>query len=156
MNKYKIKPSLFGVKHSNRDFEQKEAWGKNQKLFGINSESDDLFFSFEGIFSIYEPSPTIRGVNRPIPKNYSKHDGDAIDDLSKVRPLTTKERTYIQTFPENFQWFGTKTELEQIIGNAVPVNLAKFVGECIQEFHNDSKQGKVINHKAGMIEFEFV
>ena len=93
MNKYKIKPSLFGVKHSNRDFEQKEAWGKNQfnssfpaalacymahkkidnvylildkkqkiksdkistqKLFGINSESDDLFFSFEGIYTPYE------------------------------------------------------------------------------------------------------
>jgi DNA (cytosine-5)-methyltransferase 1 len=27
------------------------------------------------IFSIYEPSPTIRGVNRPIPKGYKKHPG---------------------------------------------------------------------------------
>jgi DNA (cytosine-5)-methyltransferase 1 len=29
-----------------------------------------------GIFSIHEPSPTVRGVNRPIPKTYQKHLGD--------------------------------------------------------------------------------
>jgi DNA (cytosine-5)-methyltransferase 1 len=94
-------------------------------------------YARRGVFSIYEPSPTIRGVNRPIPKGYTKHNGDPVDDLTQVRPLTTKERTYIQTFPESFQWFGNKTELEQIIGNAVPVNLAKFVGGCIQEYIND-------------------
>ena len=30
-----------------------------------------------GIYSIHEPSPTVRGVNRPIPKTYKKHSGDA-------------------------------------------------------------------------------
>ena len=99
-------------------------------------------YARRGVFSIYEPSPTIRGVNRPIPKGYSKHNGDPIDDFSKVRPLTTKERASIQTFPEDFRWIGNKTDLEQIIGNAVPVNLAKFVGDCIQEYISDSKQAK--------------
>jgi DNA (cytosine-5)-methyltransferase 1 len=55
-----------------------------------------------GVFSIYEPSPTIRGVNRPIPKGYKKHDGDPVEITEKVRPLTTKERSLIQTFPEKF------------------------------------------------------
>ncbi|MDR1180363.1 MAG: DNA cytosine methyltransferase [Bacteroidales bacterium] len=111
-------------------------------------------YARRGVFSIYEPSPTIRGVNRPIPKGYTKHNGDPVDDLSKVRPLTTKERTYIQTFPENFQWFGSKTELEQIIGNAVPVNLAKFVGDCIQEYVNDFKAKKV-RYKEAVLEFKY-
>ncbi|MDR1180474.1 MAG: DNA cytosine methyltransferase [Bacteroidales bacterium] len=111
-------------------------------------------YARRGVFSIYEPSPTIRGVNRPIPKGYVKHNGDAVDDLTKVRPLTTKERTYIQTFPENFQWLGSKTELEQIIGNAVPVNLAKFVGDCIQEYINDCKQKKV-KHRETVLEFKY-
>ncbi|MDR2651262.1 MAG: DNA cytosine methyltransferase [Prevotellaceae bacterium] len=111
-------------------------------------------YARRGVFSIYEPSPTIRGVNRPIPKGYVKHDGDPVDDLTKVRPLTTKERTYIQTFPENFQWFGSKTELEQIIGNAVPVNLAKFVGDCIQEYINDCKTKKV-KHRETVLEFKY-
>ena len=86
------------------------------------------------IFSIYEPSPTIRGVNRPIPKNYRGHKGDTTTDIKNIRPLTTIERSYIQTFPVDFKFFGIKTDLEQIIGNAVPVNLGRFVADCINEY----------------------
>jgi len=86
------------------------------------------------IFSIYEPSPTIRGVNRPIPKGYKKHPGDAADITENVRPLTTIERSYIQTFPTDFQLTGTKSELEQMIGNAVPVKLAEYVARKMIEF----------------------
>jgi DNA (cytosine-5)-methyltransferase 1 len=98
-----------------------------------------------GIFSIHEPSPTIRGVNRPIPKNYKKHEGDACDVNEKVRPLTTIERSYIQTFPTDFKFMGTKTDLEQMIGNAVPINLATYVANCINEYKNDLKDHKVLN-----------
>jgi hypothetical protein len=87
------KPSLFGINHSNRDFEHKDTWGKNQfnssfpvalasymghknidsvylvldkkqqvkcdkistqKLFGISPDSDDLFYSFESVYTPYE------------------------------------------------------------------------------------------------------
>lgn len=92
-------------------------------------------YSRRGIFSVNEPSPTIRGVNRPIPKGYKLNHGDPQNiDLDKVRSLTTLERSYIQTFPENFIFFGTKTNLEQMIGNAVPVKLAKFVAETIKDY----------------------
>ena len=84
-------------------------------------------YARRGIFSIDEPSPTIRGVNRPIPPGYHIHPGDATKDLSKVRPLTTLERARIQTFPKSFIFSGNKTDLEQMIGNAVPVDLAKYV-----------------------------
>lgn len=84
------------------------------------------------IFSINEPSPTIRGVNRPIPKNYSQHPGDSASVSSNVRPLTTKERSLIQTFPESFKLSGTKSQIEQIIGNAVPVKLAEHVARCLK------------------------
>ncbi|MBE8233642.1 MAG: DNA cytosine methyltransferase [Endozoicomonadaceae bacterium] len=92
-------------------------------------------YSRRGIFSIDEPSPTVRGVNRPVPSGYNKHSGDPVDAvLSKIRSLTTIERSYLQTFPESFEFLGTKTNLEQMIGNAVPVNLAKFVASGILEF----------------------
>lgn len=92
-------------------------------------------YSRRGIFSIDEPSPTVRGVNRPVPAGYNKHSGDPVDAvLSDVRPLTTIERSYLQTFPKTFEFSGTKTSLEQMIGNAVPVNLAKFVANGILEF----------------------
>jgi DNA (cytosine-5)-methyltransferase 1 len=86
------------------------------------------------VFSIHEPSSTIRGVNRPIPKVYKKHPGDVVAISSEVRPLTTIERGYIQTFPTLFKFKGTKTSLEQIIGNAVPVRLAEYVAKTIREY----------------------
>lgn len=87
------KPGLYGIQHSNRDFTNKETWGKNQfnssfpaaltsflsskgfenvylyldndlkvkhrtistsDLFGINPESDDLFYSFESPYMPYQ------------------------------------------------------------------------------------------------------
>jgi DNA (cytosine-5)-methyltransferase 1 len=89
-----------------------------------------------GIFSIHEPSPTVRGVNRPIPKTYQKHPGDACDLNEQLRPLTMSERSYLQTFPKTFKFKGSKSDLEQAIGNAVPVNLAKYVATSIKESVN--------------------
>ncbi|MCH4904421.1 DNA (cytosine-5-)-methyltransferase [Cylindrospermopsis raciborskii CHAB3438] len=100
-------------------------------------------YARRGVFSIYEPSPTIRGVNRPIPKGYKKHDGDPIEISDQVRPLTTKERSLIQTFPKDFIFNGSKTDLEQMIGNAVPVKLAEYVANCINEYIKDRNQNKV-------------
>jgi DNA (cytosine-5)-methyltransferase 1 len=92
-------------------------------------------YTRRGIFSIDEPSPTIRGVNRPIPPKYQFHEGDAVKDLTKVRPFTTAERARIQTFPKDFIWRATtKSTAEQLIGNAVPVKLGEFVGRAIQSY----------------------
>lgn len=87
-----------------------------------------------GIFSVDEPSPTIRGVNRPMPKGYAIHPGDPVASLEGVRPLTTEERAQIQTFPKDFKFVGSKTDVEQMIGNAVPVNLGRFIGEAINDY----------------------
>lgn len=89
-----------------------------------------------GIYSIDEPSPTIRGINRPLPKGYPGHKADTASiSYPGLRALTTQERSLLQTFPESFQWGEeNKTQLDQMIGNAVPVNLAFFVGACIKEY----------------------
>lgn len=99
-------------------------------------------YNRRGIYSIDEPSPTVRGVNRPVPKGYHKHPGDPqSSDLATVRPLTTIERSYIQTFPKTFKFRGTKTNLEQMIGNAVPVNLANFAARCITQYREEKSKG---------------
>ncbi len=89
------------------------------------------------IFSIHEPSPTVRGVNRPIPRTYKKHQGDVCEVNENLRPLTTIERSYIQTFPSTFRFKGNKSDLEQMIGNAVPVKLGEYVARCILEYVED-------------------
>lgn len=94
-------------------------------------------YARRGIFSVDEPSPTVRGVNRPVPKGYLGHPGDSAPITSDLRTLTTKERSMIQTFPRKWKLNGSKTDLEQIIGNAVPRNMAKFVGESIIAYLTD-------------------
>lgn len=94
-------------------------------------------YARRGVFSLDEPSPTIRGVNRPLPKGYVLHPGDPVDSLEGIRCLTTKERFILQTFPEDFIFEGSKTNLEQMVGNAVPVKLGKFVGDVIMEYINN-------------------
>lgn len=97
-------------------------------------------YARRGIFSIDEPSPTVRGVNRPIPATYQIHPGDATNNLVNVRPLTTLERARLQTFPREFVFEGSKTDLEQIIGNAVPVELAAYVGRHLLDYMNDNQR----------------
>lgn len=91
-------------------------------------------YSRRAVFSIDEPAPTMRGVNRPVPKGYPGHKNDACAVTDDLHVLSTQERALIQTFPREFKWLGCKTEIEQMIGNAVPVNLAKFVGETVKSF----------------------
>lgn len=91
-----------------------------------------------GIFSVDEPSATIRGVNRPMPKGYQLHPADPVKSLSGIRPLTSRERSMIQTFPEDFNFNGTKTDIEQMIGNAVPVNLGYFIAEAILRYTGET------------------
>jgi DNA (cytosine-5)-methyltransferase 1 len=94
-------------------------------------------YNRRGVFSIDEPSPTVRGVSRPIPSGYKGHSGDTAPISSEVRELSEYERSRIQTFPKNFQWVGSKTAIAQLLGNAVPVNLGKYVAECIKEYQEN-------------------
>jgi DNA (cytosine-5)-methyltransferase 1 len=96
-------------------------------------------YNRRGIYSIDEPSPTVRGVNRPVPGGYPGHRADSAPLGPAIRPLTTIERSYLQTFPKTFKFTQTKTNLEQMIGNAVPVDLAKYVGLAIQEYIADNQ-----------------
>ncbi|MBP5623128.1 MAG: DNA cytosine methyltransferase [Thermoguttaceae bacterium] len=88
-------------------------------------------YSRRAVFSVDEPAPTMRGVNRPVPKGYPGHPQDPCPVSENMHVLTSQERARIQTFPKDFHWIGGKTQLEQMIGNAVPVELAKFVAETV-------------------------
>jgi DNA (cytosine-5)-methyltransferase 1 len=124
---------LFKISLSNRSMTIRDYFGNrlNLEYYYRHPRS----YARRGIFSIDEPSPTIRGVNRPMPPNYKLHSGDPQHiDITTIRPLSTIERSYIQTFPASFKFFGTKTNLEQMIGNSVPVNLAFFVASTILKY----------------------
>jgi len=49
----------------------------------------------------------------------------------ETRPLTIRESARIQTFPDDWEFIGPKSQAYKQIGNAVPVNLAWAVGNSI-------------------------
>ena len=65
-------------------------------------------YGHRAVFGADGPSPTIRGVNRPVPPGYRPHRGDATRDMGLVRPLTTEERAALQAFPPGYAFRGKR------------------------------------------------
>lgn len=50
---------------------------------------------------------------------------------AETRPLTVREYARIQTFPDEWEFEGSIGSQYKQIGNAVPVNLAYYIGQCL-------------------------
>ena len=49
----------------------------------------------------------------------------------ETRPFTTREYARIQTFPDEWKFYGSSNQVYKQIGNAVPVNLGYHLGRCL-------------------------
>lgn len=99
------------------------------------------------IFSIDEPSPTVRSTNRPVAPGYKRHPEDA-ECFTRVRPLTVRERSRIQTFDRGFSLTGSATELDTMIANAVPVQLAEHVASAIVRYREEASMKEDPNFRS--------
>lgn len=54
----------------------------------------------------------------------------------ETRPFTTREYARIQSFPDEWKFEGSMSQVYKQIGNAVPVELAKAIGLSIVDFLN--------------------
>ena len=79
-----------------------------------------------------EPSFTISA-------RYGKDGSDALVKYSdtEVRMLTMREAARIQTFPDTYEFVGSKKDVYMQIGNAVPCLLAKHIALSIKKMYND-------------------
>jgi len=66
----------------------------------------------------------------------------------ETRPFTVREYARIQTFPDEWKFTGPVSSQYKQIGNAVPVNLAKAIGESIVNFLNEklNKEKNKVNY----------
>jgi DNA (cytosine-5)-methyltransferase 1 len=53
------------------------------------------------------------------------------------RPITHREATRLQTFPDHFEFEGTKIEVARQIGNAVPPALAEALARHLHPLITD-------------------
>ncbi|MFB7947494.1 DNA cytosine methyltransferase [Kitasatospora phosalacinea] len=85
------------------------------------------------------PSPTILTE----PNNAST----SLCHPEEHRPLTVRECARIQTFPDDWEFYGKGSDQYRLVGNAVPVGLAQAVGQHVyQELQKpDGRPASLIN-----------
>ncbi|MDR2560725.1 MAG: DNA cytosine methyltransferase [Holophagales bacterium] len=75
--------------------------------------------------------------NKPCPTILARGNGKggvcAIPHYNGIRRLTIRESAAIQTFPDEFKFFGKMNSCYRQIGNAVSVKFAKLLGERLTE-----------------------
>ncbi len=76
-----------------------------------------------------EPSKTIKAGAHGVPGGENM----LVQDDGTQRYYTVRESARIQTFPDDYLFFGSWTESMRQIGNAVPVRLAKIIGDSVYE-----------------------
>jgi DNA (cytosine-5)-methyltransferase 1 len=99
--------------------------------------------SFYRRLSWDKPSPTV--TNSPEQK---------VTDMShsvELRPLTVSESARIQTFPDDWAFYGSVTSRYKQIANVVPVLLAKEIGVYILNIKLGNKpKGKEVTEKISL------
>lgn len=80
-------------------------------------------------------------VSKTITTRFDTPSGGKFIHPEYDRTLTPREAARIQSFPDNFEFVGSKTSICKQIGNAVPVKLAyfygKLIGRLIDEYFNE-------------------
>lgn len=67
------------------------------------------------------------------------------------RPLSTREGARLQGFPDDYQFFGTRTERNLQIGNAVPTFLSKAIKDSVKEYLKANDYGQAIPEFKGEV-----
>lgn len=78
-----------------------------------------------------KPSPTI------LARGNGKGGVCAIPHYNGERRLTIRESAAVQTFPDDFEFFGAMNSCYRQIGNAVPVKFAKILGEELKRIEKE-------------------
>ena len=67
------------------------------------------------------------------------------------RPLSTREGARLQGFPDDYHFFGNRTERNLQIGNAVPTFLSKAIMESVKEYLKENDHGQSVPEVSGEI-----
>lgn len=76
-----------------------------------------------------QPSPTLTGRCNSLSNGRYGHP-------EQDRAISLREAAALQTFPDDFVFFGSRPSIAQQIGNAVPVRLGMILGQHIQNLRN--------------------
>lgn len=111
------------LQHTPHDGGDRRSWPKNLRLTCHNG-------SYQGHTDVYgrmswdSPAPTLTGRCNSISNGRYVHP-------EQDRAISLREAAALQTFPDDYVFYGGNTHIASQIGNAVPVRLAEELGKHI-------------------------
>ena len=110
-------------------------WWKLKELLGFDDKFDNLVTEFVQKEITFEQS--LRIANWDTPSDTITASSPEIHP-NKKRRLSVRECAILQSFPDDFIFYGSLSSQHRQVGNAVPPLLAKFIAEGIKgEIYDD-------------------
>lgn len=116
--------------HSKKSLERMAKIKSGENWTSLNEKINSVHSGAYGRLSKNEPAPTIT-------TRFDTPSGGRFIHPVKNRTLTPREAARIQSFPDNFNFIGSKSSICTQIGNAVPPKLAFFIACIIKEIENE-------------------
>ena len=107
-----------------------EDWWELKKILGFDNKYDKQVTELEEKTIVFEQS--LRINNWETPSDTITATGPEIHPNRKRR-MSVRECAILQTFPDNFIFFGSLGSMYKQIGNAVPVLLAKKIAQSLKK-----------------------
>ena len=107
-----------------------EDWWELKKLLNFDDKYDDQVTILEEKTIVFEQS--LRISNWETPSDTITATGPEIHP-NKKRRMSVRECAILQTFPDDFVFYGALGSMYKQIGNAVPVKLAEVIAKEVKE-----------------------
>lgn len=120
----------YKTKHNEKAVERMKKIKINENFTSLNEEIKSIH---SGSYGRLDPN----GIAPTITTRFDTPSGGRFIHPYENRTLTAREAARIQSFPDNFEFFGTKSCVCKQIGNAVPPKLAYFFAIMIRRLLNE-------------------
>lgn len=126
----KIVQNHYKTKHNKKAVERMEKIKINENYTSLN---EDIKSIHSGSYGRLDP----KGIAPTITTRFDTPSGGRFIHPFENRTLTAREAARIQSFPDDFEFYGTKSCVCTQIGNAVPPKLAYFFAILIRRILNE-------------------
>lgn len=116
----------YATKHSKKAVERMEQIQQGDNWTSLNEEIHSVHSGAYGRLETEKPAPTIT-------TRFDTPSGGKFIHPYENRTITPREAARIQSFPDDFIFYGTKSSICKQIGNAVPPKIAFLVANMIKE-----------------------
>lgn len=128
--KQKVLYNHSSTKHSDKAIERMKKINENENFMSLDEKINSVHSGSYGRLSKAGVAPTIT-------TRFDTPSGGRFIHPVENRTLTPREAARIQSFPDSYRFFGSKTSIHKQIGNAVPPKLSFVLAKMVKNIINE-------------------